>query len=62
MALTQLLLHDYAMFFILTVLCSDLLRMTYLINLNKQIHRFDIPRLTGFVDWWEVKKYREGCM
>jgi len=29
---------------------------------NKLIHRIDIPRRTGFVDWWEVKKFQERCM
>ena len=28
---------------------------TILFNLNKQIRRIDLPRRTGFVDWWEVK-------
>ena len=31
-------------------------------HINKQIRGIDIHRRTGFVDRWEVKKFREMCM
>jgi len=31
-------------------------------NNNKQIHEIDSPCQTGFVDWWEVKKFRERAI